>query len=97
MVVCDCLVTSHYVYYVKLAASNMQDKTLSRIMPRMLVNIFNFCFVQSVCLAGLSKLGRAKLAYDNLECHEVRGTGVLRRSNSTAVNTGNSGDLGLHC
>ena len=46
---------------------------------------------------GKPKLERANLADDNLESPEVRGTGVLRRSNSTAVNTGNSGDLGLHC
>ena len=33
------------------------------------------------------KLERAKLADDNLESPEVRGTGVLRRSSGIAVDT----------
>ena len=36
-------------------------------------------------ILGLSKLEKPKVADDNLECPEVSGTGVLRRSSTQAV------------
>ena len=66
--------------------ANMQDKTLPRIMPRVRVKRFIFYFVQAVGLSGLPKLGRSKVAYDNLESPEVCSAGVLRRSSTQAVN-----------
>ena len=56
-------------------------------MPRVRVKRFNFYFVRSVGISEKPKLERAKLAFDNLECSKVRGTGVLRRSSTIAVET----------
>ena len=53
----------------------------------MIVNIFNFYFARLVWLAGLSKLERTKVAFDNLECSKVRDTGVPRWSSDIAVET----------
>ena len=36
---------SPYVSYVKLGSSNVQDKTLAKVMPIMFVNRFNFYFL----------------------------------------------------
>lgn len=47
-----------------------------------------FLFYPVGWLAAKSKLGKTKVAFDNLECSKVRGTCVLRWSSTQAVEIG---------
>ena len=79
--------TASYVSYVKLASSNRQDKTLTKIMPTHRVKRFIFYFVRSVGISEKPKLERVKLAFDILGSPEVCSTPVAQRSSGIAVET----------